>query len=287
MSPIFLAGESYGTTRAAGLSQYLLQTHGIFLNGITLISSILNFETANFAVGNDLPYILFLPSYTATAWYHKKLPAELQGSLEKAVGEARRFALNEYTSALMKGDRLTASERTQVAQQLARLTGLSADFVDQADLRISIQRFAKELLRKERRTIGRYDSRLEGVDIDAAGETPEYDPSYSSVYKVRPWDYSRFQNRYVNVAEMLRQAMSQNPNLKVMVANGYYDLATPFFATEYTMSHLELDPSLSNNISLTYCEAGHILYTKKSCLDSLYKSMADFYQRASAAPATP
>ena len=314
-SPKFLAGESYGTTRAAGLSQYLLQNEGIFLNGITLISSVLNFETINFAVGNDLPYILFVPSYTAAAWYHKKLSPDLQSSLEKAIGEARRFAVNEYTSALMKGDRLTSAERTKVAQQLARLTGLSPEYVEESDLRISIQRFAKELLRKERRTIGRYDSRLEGVDIDAAGERPEYDPSYSSVYgaytamfndyvhdelkfetdipyemltgKVRPWSYGRFQNQYVNVAENLRQAMSQNPNLKVMVANGYYDMATPFFATEYTMSHLELDPKLSNNVSLTYCEAGHMLYTRKSCLDSLYKSMSDFYQRALVTPATP
>jgi len=312
-SPKFLAGESYGTTRAAGLSQYLLTNYGIFLNGITLISAVLNFETTGFATGNDLPYILYLPSYTASAWYHKKLSPELQSSLEKALGESRRFAASEYTTALMKGDRLTADERSNIAQQVARLTGLSPEYVEQSNLRISILRFTKELLRKERRTVGRYDSRLQGVDIDAAGELPEYDPSYSSVFgsytamfndyvrgelkfetdlpyeiltgNVRPWDYSRFQNRYVNVAEMLRQAMTQNPSLKVMVANGYYDLATPFFATEYTMSHLELDPALSNNISLTYCEAGHMLYTKKSCLDNLYKSMADFYQHAGAVPA--
>jgi len=310
-SPKFLAGESYGTTRASALSQYLLQHHGIYLNGITLISSVMNFQTILFGSGNDLPYILYLPSYTATAWYHKKLPADL-GDLEKAVGEARNFANNEYTVALMKGDKITAAERAQVARQLARLTGLSEDFVQESNLRISIARFTKELLRKERRTVGRYDSRLQGVDYDSAGENPDYDPSYASVQgaytaafneyvrqelkyesdlpyeiltgKVRPWSYKRFENQYVNTAEMLRQAMSQEPHLKVMIANGYYDLATPFFATEYTVNHLGLDPSRSGNINLTYCGAGHMLYTKKSCLDDLSKSMTDFYHRAAGTP---
>jgi carboxypeptidase C (cathepsin A) len=308
-SPKFLAGESYGTTRAAALAQYLLSKHSVYLNGITLISSVLNFETIQFGPGNDLPFALFLPSYTATAWYHKKLPKDLQSSdLEKALGEARRFAGGDYTVALMKGDKITAAERSNAAKQLARLTGLSEEFIEEANLRVSMQRFAKELLRKERKTIGRYDSRLEGVDPDAAGERPDYDPSYASVQgvftamfneyvrgelkfetdltyetltdKVNPWNYQRFQNRYVNTAEMLRDAMSENPNLKVLIANGYYDLATPFFATEYTAGHLGLEPALSSHVGLTYCEAGHMLYTKKSCLDALRNSMADFYQRA-------
>ena len=179
-SPKFLAGESYGTTRAAGLSSVLLSRHGIYLNGITLISSILNFATARFEVGNDLPYILFLPTYTATAWYHKKLGNDL-GDLQKATNEARRFALNEYTSALMKGDKISAQERASVAKQLARLTGLSQKYIEETNLRINIARFTKELLRDQRRTVGRYDSRLQGIDIDAAGERGEYDPSYSAV----------------------------------------------------------------------------------------------------------
>jgi carboxypeptidase C (cathepsin A) len=311
-SPKFLAGESYGTTRAAALAQYLLKNHSLFLNGITLVSSVLNFETIQFAAGNDLPYALFLPSYTATAWYHKKLPKDLQGDLEKALGEARKFASGEYTVALMKGDKLTTAERASAVKQLARLTGLPEDFVEEANLRVSMQRFAKELLRKDRRTIGRYDSRLEGVDADAAGERPDYDPSYASVQgvftamfndyvreelkyetdltyetltdKVNPWNYQRFQNRYVNTAEMLRDAMSENPNLRVMIANGYFDLATPFFATEYTVSHLGLEPALSSHVGLTYCEAGHMLYTKKSCLDGLHNAMADFYQRSANVP---
>jgi carboxypeptidase C (cathepsin A) len=304
-SPKYLAGESYGTTRAAGLSQLLLQRHGMFLNGITLVSAILNFGTARFEVGNDLPYILFLPTYTATAWYHKKLPPELQGDLQKAIAEARRFALGEYALALMKGDKITPQERANVAKQLARLTGLSRRYVELANHRIAISRFTKELLRDERRTVGRYDSRLEGIDLDAVGERTEYDPSYAAVQgaytamfndyirtelkyetdlpyeiltgRVRPWDYGRFQNQYVNVAENLRQAMTQNPNLRVLIINGYYDLATPFFATEYTVSHLGLDPSLNSHISMSYCEAGHMMYMKKSCLDGMYDAMSQFY----------
>lgn len=312
-SPKFLAGESYGTTRAAGLSERLLENEGIYLNGITLISSVLNFETLSFAPGNDLAYALFLPSYTAAAWYHKKLPKDLQGDLEKAVGESSRFAGNEYTVALMKGDKVTAAERTKVIHELARLTGLSETYVQQSNLRISEARFTKELLRDQHKTIGRYDSRLEGEDIDTTGSSPEYDPSYASVQglytamfnnyvrselkfdtdmpyqvltdKVQPWSYDHFQNRYVDVADMLRQAMTQNPSLKVMIANGYYDLATPFFATEYTVNHIGLEPGLSNHISLTYCDAGHMLYTRKTCLDSLHSSMTDFYQKA--LPTTP
>lgn len=305
-SPKFLAGESYGTTRAAGLSQVLLQ-RGIFLNGITLISSILNFQTARFEVGNDLPYILFLPTYTAAAWYHKKLGGDL-GDLQKAINEARRFAGNEYTLALMKGDKITPQERANVARQLARLTGLSQRFIEEANLRISISRFTKELLRDQRRTVGRYDSRLEGIDLDAAGERSEYDPSYSAVQgaftamfneyvraelkydsdlpyeiltgKVQPWSYGRYQNQYLNVAEGMRQAMTQNPNLRVLIVNGYYDLATPFYATEYTVNHLGLDATLAGHVTLAYCDAGHMLYTKKACLDKLTSAMNGLYQSA-------
>ena len=232
--------------------------------------------------------------------------------MEKAVGESRRFAGNEYTVALMKGDKLPAAERAQVVKQLARLTGLSEEYIEQANLRISIQRFTKELLRKEGKIVGRYDSRLEGVDLDSAGEAPDTIPAtppckaYSRrsfneyvrkdlkydtdltyealTNKVQPWSYARFENRYLNTAEMMRQAMTENPNLKVIIANGYYDLATPFFATEYTVNHIGLQPALSSHIGLTYCEAGHMLYTKKACLDNLHKSMTDFYQKALPTP---
>jgi carboxypeptidase C (cathepsin A) len=180
--PKFLAGESYGTTRAAGLSGYLQQTLGIDLNGIVLISFVLNFGTISFDSGNDLPYATFLPTCAATAWYHKKLAKDLQAAgLEKVVDEARRYAGGPYLTALFKGDTLSADERAAVVKNVARLTGRSPGFVEEANLRISMQRFAKELLRDQRRTVGRYDGRLEGTDLDAAGERKATSSSSGSI----------------------------------------------------------------------------------------------------------
>ncbi len=311
-SPKFLAGESYGTTRAAGLSGYLQQRYGMYLNGIVLISTILNFETAEFDVGNDLPYILYLPTYTAIAWYHKKLPADLQGGdVQKAVEESRKFAVGEYADALMTGDPLPAARRTEIEQKLARLTGLSADYIDRTNLRIEIQRFTKELLRNERRTVGRIDARFLGIDRDAAGEDPEYDPSIAAIIgpysgmlndyvrndlkfdsdlpyevltgRVRPWNYAPYENRYVNVAETLRRAMTQNPFLHVFVAKGYYDLATPFFAADYTFDHLGLDPTLRSHLTGAYYEAGHMMYVHPPSLAKLKADIAQFIKSSAAA----
>jgi carboxypeptidase C (cathepsin A) len=305
-SPKFLAGESYGTTRAANLSGYLQQRQGFALNGIMLISSVLNFGTISFDRGNDLPYVLFLPTYTATAWYHKKLPADLMASQQKAVRESEQFATHEYSLALMKGDTISSEERAQIVQRLARLTGLSAKFIEDSNLRVPIYRFTKELLRDQRRTVGRYDSRLLGIDLDPTSAAPDYDPSYSSVYapftaawnqyvhaelkwesdvpyeiltgRVHPWDWGDFDNRYVNVSDSLRAAMTQNRDLKVFVANGHYDLATPFFATEYTFDHLGLDPTLRNHVSMDFFEAGHMMYTYKPSLEKLKADLAKFIQ---------
>src|SRR5690242_21531292 len=163
-SPKFLAGESYGTTRAAGLSGYLQQRYGMYLNGIILVSTILNFETAEFNTGNDLPYILYIPTYTAIAWYHKKLPADLLKDLHKTLEESENFAKGEYATALMEGDALPAAEHTEVVRKLARLTGLSPDYIERTNLRVEIERFTKELLRSERRTVGRIDGRFTGID---------------------------------------------------------------------------------------------------------------------------
>lgn len=308
-SPKYLAGESYGTTRASALSGYLIQHQGIYLNGITLVSSVLNFETISFEPGNDLPYILFLPSYTAAAWYHHKLSGDLQsGAVADAIEKARKFAGGPYTDALMRGNRLTAVERKNLVEQIARFTGLSTKFVEECNLRISEPRFAKELLRNESRTIGRYDSRLEGFDYDAAGDEPDYDPSYASVQgaftaafnsyvrnelnwktdmpyeiltdKVWPWDYSHFENRYVDVSDALRSAMVKNQAMHVMVAMGYYDLATPLFSAEYTFEHMSVPPELRGNIITMYCDAGHMIYTKHSCLVSLREHMGELYQVA-------
>ena len=303
----FLAGESYGTTRAAGLSGYLQQRYGMYLNGIILISSILNFQTAEFDTGNDLPYLLYLPTYTAIAWYHKKLPADLQsGDLQKAVQESRNFAVHEYADALTGGDGLPAGRRAEIAQKLSRLTGLSTEYIERSNLRIEIQRFAKELLRDQRRTVGRLDGRFTGIDEDAAGARPDYDPSLAAIVgpytatfhdyvrgdlkfesdlfyeyltgRVRPWSFEPYQNRYVNVAETLRSAMTQNPFLRVYVGKGYYDLATPFFAAEYTFDHLSLDDSLRGHLSGGYFAAGHMMYVHQPSLAKLKQDLAQFIQ---------
>lgn len=307
-SPKFLAGESYGTTRSAGLSGYLQERHGMYLNGIMLISSILNFQTAYFTNGNDLPFILFLPTYAAAAWYHRRLDADLQADLQATLAEVESFALGEYAAALMQGDDLPAAERQSISARLARYTGLSPAYIERTNLRINIHRFTKELLREQGRTVGRLDTRFTGIDKDSAGETFEFDPSYAAIqgpytatfndyvrrelayendlpYEIlkplyQSWRYDTFENKFVDVAETMRQAMSVNPHLKVLVANGYYDLATPYLATRYTFSHLGLDASLRNNYEMTYYEAGHMMYVHQPSLAQLKADMARFVETA-------
>jgi carboxypeptidase C (cathepsin A) len=311
-SPKFLAGESYGTTRAAGLSGWL-NDNGVYLNGIVLLSCILNFETARFDTGNDLPYILFLPTYTATAWYHKKLPQDLQnGTLENAVAEAERFALSDYTHALMQGDSLADADRKAMVAKVARYTGLSPDYIDAANLRVRIDRFDKELLRSQHRTAGRLDARFTGIDRDSAGETPDYDPSMAAISgeytavlndyvrrelkfesdlpyeiltdRVRPWSYDRNNNRYLDVAETLRGAMAENPYLRVFIANGYYDLATPFAATKYTFARMQIDPELRKNVSMDFFKAGHMMYIDRREHARLKKDVEEFMKASIPAP---
>ena len=308
LSPKFLAGESYGTTRAAALSGELQQKHGMYLNGIMLISSILDFQTADFHRNNDLPHILYLPTYTATAWYHGRLADDLQQDLHQTLAEVEAFALNEYTLALMQGDALSEEARQMIVQTLARYTGLSERYIEQTNLRLNIFRFTKELRRDEGLTVGRLDSRFTAHDRDNAGETFEFDPSYAAIQgtytatfndyvrrelqfesdlpyniltgEVWPWGYETHQNQYLNVAETLRQAINYNPYLKVIVANGYYDLATPYFATQYTMNHLGLDQSLRANLTMTYYEAGHMMYLHIPSLAQLKEDLAAFLQTA-------
>ncbi|MCY4403644.1 MAG: peptidase S10 [Candidatus Poribacteria bacterium] len=302
-SPKFLIGESYGTTRACGLSGYLQDRNGTYLNGIMLVSVALSFQTIHFADGNDLPYILFLPTYTATAFWHNKL-SELEttkeDSFEKILDEVREFALGDYSVALMQGSSLSDRKKQTIVKKLAMYTGLSPNYIEKTDIRIKINRFCKELLREEGRTVGRSDSRFTGIDSDSAGENCEYDPSLAVIQgaytatlndyvrgdlefdsdlsyeifsgRMHTWDFGSHQNEYVNVADTLRKAMTTNPSLKVYVANGYFDLATPFLATEYTFSHLGLDKSLQDNISMSYYRAGHMMYID---MDELEKMKAD------------
>ena len=308
LSPKFLIGESYGTTRAAGLSSYLENRFGMYLNGIVLVSSVLDFSTISFDTGNDLPYIFYLPSEPATAWYHKKLPPDLQADQKKALAESEKFAVGPYTEALMQGGNLSAAARSASVKEVARLTGLSPDFVDRANLRVEVRLFFKELLRGERLTIGRYDSRLTGVDLNAVGASPEYDPSFVNVLgpfaatfndyvrqdlkfesdlpyeiltgKVEPWDYSGEENQYLDIAENLRRAMTHNPYLKIFVANGYYDLATPYLATRYTFDHMGLPPDLRSNVTMGYYEAGHMMYVNTPSRITLKKDIATFIHSA-------
>lgn len=307
LSPKFIIGESYGTTRAAGLAGYLQERHGLYLNGLMLISAVLDFSTLEFEPGNDLPYILFLPTYAATAWYHGKV--RTRKPLRPFLDEVEAFALGEYADALALGIRLSRRRYAQVVERLARYTGLRREYVEQTNLRPVIYRFCKELLRDRRRTVGRLDSRFLGIDRDAAGEYCESDPSLDAIMgpytaalydyvrrelkfesdlpyeilnpKVWPWSFADHQNRYVNVAETLRHAMCVNPHLKVHVANGYYDLATPYFATEYTFNRLELEPELRGNISMSYYEAGHMMYIHPPSLERLKANLATFVTQAS------
>ena len=308
-SPKFLIGESYGTTRAAGLSGFLQERHGLYFNGIMLVSSILNFQTAYFRPGNDLPYILFLPTYTATAHYHGRLDDELQQKpLREVLTEVEAFALGDYTLALMQGSALPAGEREEIVERVARYTGLSPQYVERTNMRVEIMRFTKELLRDEGLTAGRLDSRFTGRDRDDAGEHFEFDPSYAAIQgpytatlndyvrgelkfesdlpyeiltdRVRPWSYEKFQNQYVDVAETLRKAMNINPYLQVLVANGYYDLATPYLATEYTFNHLGLPAERqAEDVSMHYYEAGHMMYLHRPSLAQLKEDLAAFVEQ--------
>jgi carboxypeptidase C (cathepsin A) len=305
-SPKFLLGESYGTFRSAGLAP-VLQGRGIELNGIVLVSSVLDFATIRNNEGNDLPFITFLPTYTATAWYHNQLAPDLQSDFEVTLDEARAFSVGEYATALLKGNMLSVAERRAVAEKAARLTGLSADFIEQANLRVDPARYRKELLRDRRLATGRLDSRYTAMDADAAGERQEFDPSnhalsgpYTAMFvdylrneldyqsddiyytsgPVRPWNYSDYEGRYATQVDALRGAMARNPYLKVFVANGYYDMATPFFGTEYTFNHLGWESSYQDRVTMGYYEGGHMMYIIEDELAEFKRDVARFMESA-------
>lgn len=313
-SPKFLLGESYGTTRAAGLLAHMGEK-GMAFNGAVMVSSYLNawtyFNGPPFA--NDLAYELYLPTIAASAWYHGQLdpkPAQLAPFLD----EVRAFALGEYATALSKGDKLGDIERAAVLAKLHRYTAMPEDFLRQANLRIDPSRFGKELLRGQRRTIGRLDARFVGIDHDAAGETAESDAAddafaaaftatlnqyvrgtlgYKTDDLYRPTNYREVGKDWnqghggdngdapmPDVAEDLRKAMSANPGLKVFFANGYYDFATPFFETEYTVDHMGLDPALAKNLSWGYYPSGHMIYINPGSRQQMKSDLVRFYQSA-------
>jgi len=301
-SPKFLIGESYGTIRSAGLSQELQTRHGIELNGIVLVSALLTYQTISTGPQNDVGYVSYFPTYTTTAWYHKRLPADLQAKdIKKVADEARAFATGEYATTLLKGNSLSDAERKAVAQKIARLTGLSAEYVERANLRIDPGRFRKELLRDKRLVVGRLDTRYTATDVDAAGENQEFDPSntalqgaytamfsdyvrnelkwesdihYDSSGNVRPWTYD--QNKYMDMTEALRQTMARNPYLKVHVVAGYYDMACVFMGAEINFWHLGYDKTFTDRVSFSYYEGGHMMYTRPSAHKALKSDVAKF-----------
>lgn len=305
-SPLFLAGESYGTTRASALSGYLVE-QGVAFNGVILLSSVLNFETLEFAHGNDLPYMLYLPSYTATAFYHKKLAPELQKNLETTLKEAEKLAIGPYNEALAKGTQLSDADYKAIVAKLARLTGVDPKYVDQSDLRMELMHYLRELLRDQKMMAGRLDSRLTGPAPLNTGEAAEFDPSMSAIrppytamfnqyvhselgYKtdavyyvlgggILRWDYGQQnENRYVNVSDALRSAFAKNPHMKVFVGCGYYDMATPYFAAEYTFNHMELHPSVRKNVVFQYYNAGHMFYIDVPSHKKLKGDITQFIQ---------
>jgi carboxypeptidase C (cathepsin A) len=318
-SPKFVLGESYGTTRAAGLSGFLQgRTHGMYLNGIILVSAVLDFQTIVFQPGSHLPYVLFLPHYTATAWYHRRLPAQLQNrALADVLREAEDFALNEYSVALFKGNSLSEADYAGVVSKLAAYTGLSEDYVRQSNLRIPHNRFVKQLLRDDFRTVGRLDSRFLGRDADAAGESYDFDPSSAAIQgafstmlnhylrteleydtdmsyqiygNVYPWNFTpapsgpgqmrRGMTTGLNVAETLRQAMAENDFLRVFCCNGFYDGATPYFGTVYQFTQIGLNGEFKNRVKMGFYEAGHMMYIHMPSLVKFKADLTRFYEEA-------
>ena len=314
-SPKFLFGESYGTLRSGGLV-HALQDRGVQMNGVVLLSSILNYGIRQ--PGYDQIYVTYLPSYAATAWYHNRL-ASRPPALEPLLTQVREWARGPYAAALQKGDDIAPEEREAIARQLSAYTGLSTKFILDADLRIDLSRFRKELLRDQRRTVGRLDSRFIGIDADSAGDSPEYDPTDTSIggayigalnaylfgtlgYRTglsyRPnfykeigggrWDQKhrapgqeRGQMALADTALDLSQAMRQNPHLKVLSLNGYYDMATPFFGAEFDLKHMQLDPSLRKNLSFLYYESGHMVYVNPDVRPQFTRDIDAFIDAAS------
>jgi len=295
LSPKFLIGESYGTTRSAELAGVLQERHEIYLNGIVLVSSV---AFANWGADDRTEF--FLPTFTTTAWYHHLLQPDLQGlTIEQVAQKARAFAHGDYAAALEKGDALTPEEHKKIVDEIAHYTALSPKYIEQANLRVSPFRWFRELERDKRLTIGRLDSRFTGMEQDAAGERPDYDPSeasyegayvatfhdyvrrelkwesdmyYTVTANVRPWD----QTGNTEVAEVLRSAMTHQTYLKILVVAAYYDVATPFNGIEHTVAHMHLEAPVRKNISFAYYEAGHMMYIDEKEHHKLHKDVDDF-----------
>ncbi|GAB3060016.1 peptidase S10 [Intrasporangium mesophilum] len=310
MSPKFVAGESYGTLRGAALTAHLQERYGMYPNGLILISSVLDLSSIDFdKQRNDRAHALYLPTYAAVAHYHGK---HGRRSLRSVLEEAQTYAARDYPWVLSRGNRLTSSERAEAVATVARLSGLSEDYIDRADLRIEHWRYFTELLRDQRLSVGRLDSRFTGPAASAIAENMDADPSMDAItgpyaaawnhyvrdelgysndlhYEqisriVHPWSFKDFEGRPVDVSPQLERAMRQNPHLRVHIAYGYYDGATPHFAAEDVVAHLQLPQESVANIEHAYYEAGHMMYVHEPSRVQQSRDLADFVVRSSGLP---
>ena len=304
LSPKYLCGESYGVFRAAGLAEYLRGHCGMYLNGLILVSGVLDFATISGGTGNDLPYPLILPAYTAAAHFHKKLPPDLQADLDKALAESRKFAGGEYTEALLQGAALSPDERKKVVVELARLTGLKPQLIEDNNLRVDPSVFRKALLHDEGLILGAYDARLTGRDGDPAAQGAAFDPSsaavmgafsaamnayvrgelkfeddlpYEVLAGVQPWNYGSH-NEYPNATDQLASVMNQEPYLKVLVLGGRCDLVCPIDTMRYSIEHLPLAPAYRKNVSFAEFDAGHMMYINLPDLKKMQTVIEKFIQ---------
>jgi carboxypeptidase C (cathepsin A) len=304
-SPQYILGESYGGIRGAAVANHLRSAHNYQVEGLIFVSPVIDFQTIRFAESNDLPYILFLPSYAAVAWHHDRVNKEKYPDLPKLLQEAEKFALGAYASALLQGDRLPEKQRRQVLTRMSELTGLSTTYLDQSDLRVPMSRFGKELLRDQGRIIGRFDGRFSSPAWDGSGSTAEFDPSssfiggyfteaiqqyyydefevrstrrYAASGDVQPWSYAQFEGRFANAADLLRETMTRQPTMRVLFCLGYTDLATPYMGSLHTISHLDLPAELRGNIHTTFYDAGHMMYLRNSEQEKLKRDLTAFYE---------
>jgi len=302
LSPKFLCGESYGVFRAAGLADQLRERYGMYLNGLILVSGVLDFGTIWGQTGNDLPFTLYLPAYTAAAQFHKKLPPDLQADLAKALAESRAFAKGEYASALEQGDSLPADERQKIIAELARLTGLSPQVIEDNNLRVDEGVFRKQLLHDEGLILGAYDARITGRDDDPASPTPDFDPSdaavhgpfsaainsyirselkfeddlpYEIIAGVQPWNYG-VRNNYANASDKLAATMNQNPYMKILVLGGRCDLVCPIDTMRHALDHMALAADYRTNITYAEFDAGHMMYVNLPDLQKMQQDLENF-----------
>jgi carboxypeptidase C (cathepsin A) len=305
-SPLFLLGESYGTTRAAGIAGYLAD-HGIAFNGVTLLSMAVDFQTLEWNKSNDMPYFLLVPTYNMIAGYQHKLAADLTQDMAKTREEVVRWSMNDYAIALGKGDTLTPEEHRKIVEQLSRYIGLRPEVIEAHNLRIDVPTFTYELLLNQKLITGRLDGRFSSPSPDddhfydptSAAILPPYTSAFNNYlrtelnYKVdmpyrvfaydepvfQKWEWGDAEQGFPSTAGGLRSAMIKNPYMKILVMAGFYDLATPFAAANWTMDHLNLDERFRQNVSYATYNSGHMVYIDRAEHDKMKKDLVDFMEK--------